>query len=69
MTGLVRRYRRRPVVVSARGPLTEPEDVVTLEGTLRADVGDYVVTGVIGESWPVRPDVFAATYEPVEATP
>lgn len=66
MTAPVRQYRRRPVVVSARGPLTAPEDVVTLEGTLRADAGDFVVTGVAGESWPVKPAIFAATYEPVE---
>jgi hypothetical protein len=38
----------------------------TLEGTMRADVGDFVIRGVKGEFYPVKPDVFQATYEPVE---
>jgi hypothetical protein len=27
--------------------------------------GDFVITGVRGEHYPCKPDVFAATYEPV----
>ena len=38
---------------------------MTLEGTMRADVGDYVITGVKGEVYPCKPDIFEATYEPV----
>ena len=38
----------------------------TLEGTMRADLGDWVIKGVKGEFYPVKPDIFAATYEPVE---
>lgn len=36
----------------------------TLEGTMRADLGDYVIRGLRGEFYPCKPDIFAATYEP-----
>lgn len=38
----------------------------TLEGGHIVCPGDYVITGVKGEHYPCKPDVFAATYEPVE---
>lgn len=37
----------------------------TLEGTMRADPGDWIITGVKGERYPCKPDIFAATYDPV----
>ena len=36
----------------------------TLEGSMRADVGDYIIRGVNGEFYPCKPDIFAKTYEP-----
>jgi hypothetical protein len=41
--------------------------IQTLEGTMAANPGDWIVRGVHGEFYPVKPDIFAATYEPVEA--
>lgn len=41
----------------------------TLEGTMRADVGDWVIRGVQGEFYPCKPDIFEATYVVVEPTP
>lgn len=41
--------------------------IKTLEGEMRADVGDWVIKGVKGELYPCNPDIFAATYDPVEA--
>jgi hypothetical protein len=38
--------------------------IETLEGTMMADVGDYVICGVQGELYPCKPDIFEATYEP-----
>lgn len=35
----------------------------TLEGAMRADLGDYVIKGVQGEFYPCKPDIFRATYE------
>jgi hypothetical protein len=39
----------------------------TLEGVMRADVGDWIIKGVKGELYPCKPDIFAATYDPVNA--
>jgi hypothetical protein len=39
----------------------------TLEGTMFASLGDWIIKGVKGEFYPCKPDIFAATYEPVEA--
>lgn len=59
------KYRKRPVVVKA---YQTDEDMVihTLEGDHHASVGDYIITGVHGEQYPCKPDIFAETYEPVE---
>lgn len=38
----------------------------TLEGTMRADVGDFIIKGVRGEFYPCKPEVFFATYEVVD---
>jgi hypothetical protein len=40
--------------------------IPTLEGNMRADVGDFVICGVAGEFYPCKPDIFQATYEAVE---
>lgn len=39
--------------------------VGTLEGTMRADAGDYIVRGVFGEIYSVKPEVFEASYEAI----
>ncbi len=50
-------------------------DVVTLEdgadGRAKhvATEGDWIIKGVQGEFYPCKPDIFAATYEPTEASP
>lgn len=38
----------------------------TLEGTHRANQGDWIIRGVQGELYPCKPDIFAATYDRVE---
>ncbi len=38
--------------------------IYTLEGKMRADVGDWIIKGVKGEHYPCKPDVFELTYEP-----
>jgi hypothetical protein len=37
--------------------------IPTLEGTMRAQVGDWIVKGVAGEFYPVAPSIFEASYE------
>ncbi len=36
----------------------------TLEQGHRVCPGDWIITGVKGEQYPCKPDIFAATYEP-----
>lgn len=58
------KYRKRPIVIDAeRNDTGEPIEIQTLEGTMRADPGDWIITGVKGERYPCKPDIFAATYE------
>lgn len=38
----------------------------TLEGRMIVSPGDWVITGVKGEKYPCKPDIFDATYEIVE---
>lgn len=38
--------------------------IKTLEGTMIANVGDWVIRGVEGELYPCKPGIFARTYEP-----
>lgn len=40
--------------------------IKTLEGTMIASIGDYVIKGVKGEFYPCKPDIFEATYDIVE---
>ena len=59
------KFRKRPVVIDA----VQTEVVAyieTLEGTMRAEKGDWIITGVQGERYPCKPDIFALTYEAVE---
>lgn len=39
--------------------------IPTLEGPHIANPGDWIIKGVKGEFYPCKPDIFAATYEPV----
>lgn len=49
----------------------EAEDEVyllieTLEGNMRASIGDFVIRGVQGEFYPCKPDIFEQTYERID---
>lgn len=43
--------------------------IPTLEGDHTATAGDWILKGVKGEFYPCKPDIFEATYEPVEEQP
>lgn len=40
--------------------------IPTLEGPMRAKLGDWIIKGVKGEFYPCKPDIFEATYEEAE---
>ena len=46
--------------------LGECYHIDTLEGTMTANVGDWIIRGVKGELYPCKPDIFEATYERVD---
>lgn len=39
--------------------------ILTLEGLMTANVGDWIVKGIKGETYPCRADIFKLTYEPI----
>jgi hypothetical protein len=49
-----------PKVLESMPPQLE---IRTLEGAMRASVGDWIICGVKGEIYPCKPDIFDATYE------
>ena len=51
-----KKYRKKPIIVEAYQ--TDKE--------LKASPGDYIITGVHGEKYPCKPDIFKETYEKVE---
>lgn len=62
---MMQKFRKKPVVIEAERA-SERTEIVTLEGTMVASPGDWIITGVKGERYPCKPDIFAATYEAVE---
>lgn len=38
-------------------------EIKTLEGTMVAKIGDYIIKGVKGEIYPCKADIFEETYE------
>lgn len=61
----IKRYRKKPVVIEAY--ITDEEKIIqTLEGPLLARKGDYIITGLRGEQYPCKPDVFLRSYEMVD---
>jgi hypothetical protein len=75
------KYRKKPVVIEAtqffkRGDHPAVREfmlsgmsvfgVDTLEGGHIVTPGDWIITGVKGEHYPCKPDIFEMTYEEVE---
>jgi hypothetical protein len=44
---------------------TQRPAIKTLEGWHEVTPGDYIITGVVGETYPCKPDIFLMTYEEV----
>ena len=60
------RARRLPLEVTAR-LCEKQEKILTPEGVMIANPGDWVVTGIKGESYPVKPDIFAESFTIITA--
>lgn len=59
-----------PAVLDVLNPVDNSRRfwIDTLEGGHIVTPGDWIATGVKGEHWPIKPDIFAATYELVDAS-
>ncbi|HOV69025.1 MAG TPA: hypothetical protein PLZ84_01725 [Clostridia bacterium] len=59
------KFVKKPIIVEAYQ--TDKEMIIhTLEGDLKASVGDWIITGLRGEQYPCKPDIFEKTYTPIE---
>ncbi|WP_223454696.1 PGDYG domain-containing protein [Faecalibacterium prausnitzii] len=58
------KFQKKPVIIDA---YQTDKDVYieTLEGVMHASPGDWIITGVNGEKYPCKPDIFEKTYEAV----
>ena len=64
MKNEVFKFQKKPVVVEAYQ--TDVELIIpTLEGDMKASPGDWIITGVNGEQYPCKPDIFEKTYQRV----
>lgn len=58
--------RKKPLLINARR-VNESEVVLTAHGRVRAEPGDLVLTDPrTGDTWPIKPDIFADTYDVIE---
>lgn len=61
---IIKKYRKKPVIIEAY--ISEEELIIhTLEGDMKANKGDYIITRINGEKYPCKPDIFIKTYEEV----
>lgn len=73
------KYRKKPVVIEAtqwfkmgdhpavkQGKVEGCKYIETLEGDHLVSPGDWIITGVKGEHYPCKPDIFEMTYEVAE---
>ena len=59
------KFQKKPVIIEAYQ--TDVELTIrTLEGDMHASKGDWIITGVNGEKYPCKPDIFEQTYIKVE---
>ena len=58
------KFQKKRVIVDAY-QTDKDVHIETLEGVMHASPGDWIITGVNGEKYPCKPDIFEKTYEPV----
>ena len=59
-------FRKKPVTIRACRT-RHGETIKTLEGDMVASPGDWIITGIKGERYPCKDDIFRESYEPVNA--
>lgn len=56
------KYRKKPIEIEAV-QITQKMTVETLEGPMTGNPGDWLITGVKGEHYFCKDDIFKATYD------
>lgn len=57
-----KKFRKKAIEVEVYQ--TDKKTIIhTLEGDMMAYPGDYIITGVNGEQYPCKPEIFEKTYE------
>ena len=64
-TWIVDKIKSGDVLVDRDGEGVPFLNIFTLEGTMAAEIGDYIIKGVEGEIYPCKPGIFKKTYEKV----
>jgi len=59
-----KKYIKKPIPVIAK-QVNHDFEVVTLEGLMIGNAGDYLVQGYADELWVVKKEIFENTYEEV----
>jgi len=65
LPGWIRQHSRLRYTENDQNMVTEIY-IDTLEGSMCAEIGDWIIQGIKGELYPCKPDIFAATYEKVD---
>lgn len=55
------KFQKKPIVIEAYQTDVEVS-INTLEGIMLASPGDWIITGINGEQYPCKPDIFEKTY-------
>lgn len=58
----IKKVRKKNIILDAYQASKEIK-IETLEGTMTAQPGDWIIEGTEGERWPVRKDIFEKTYD------
>ncbi len=59
------KFQKKPIVIEAYQ--TDVELIInTIEGQMHAEPGDWIITGVQGEEYPCKPDIFEKTYKRID---
>lgn len=64
-----KKFVKNPNVVYHATPATEAKKIYTLEGKVMAKPGDTIMTGAIGERWPIKPGKLESKYVPIKGKP
>jgi hypothetical protein len=64
--GWITEHQSLEVAINSETDIVNGLFIETLEGTMLASFGDFIIRGVNGEFYPCKPDIFEKTYELAE---